>query len=546
MKKKSVDILVSGMKKEVKRSTEGLKSPRHPKPYFISYLVRDVDSFNAWARYGALNHQKSDHTRQCYADVRVGSYAYDQVTKGGLSDNSDEEESYELIDLPVEDDEDSLRFCLWRLTDAKYREAVKAYHNRKARDVSFLDENKKLASFSARKKAQSRDSLKRLSVDKEKVIKLIKKLSKLFKDFSHIKNAYVEFSADLETKIFVSSEGVERVWQVFNYQLTIYMWHLTKKSNEDASLVYHFSDLDELPSFSTVKKEILERVEILSEFDQADLLTSYAGPVLLSPKAAGLLIHEVAGHRLEGSRLLSDDEGRTFKDKIGKKIMHEGLSLYDDPSLKSWKGRSLVGAYKFDDEGCPPEKVTLVEDGVLRGFLNTRSPCMKKSVASNGHARNQNFERPISRMANLVIQSKGGKAFAELKKDLIEEIKRRKIPFGIILYDVEGGETGTEAYNFQAFMGEITLAVKVFPNGKEKYVRGVDFVGTPLSSLNHIVAVGNEQYVDNGYCGAESGTIPVSTVAPSLLLSNLELQAKDPTKVTQYKLPLPWFDSKKK
>ena len=171
---------------------------------------------------------------------------------------------------------------------------------------------------------------------------------------------------------------------------------------------------------------------------------------------------------------------------------------------------------------------------------------MKKSVASNGHARNQNFERPISRMANLVIQSKGGKAFAELKKDLIEEIKRRKIPFGIILYDVEGGETGTEAYNFQAFMGEITLAVKVFPNGKEKYVRGVDFVGTPLSSLNHIVAVGNEQYVDNGYCGAESGTIPVSTVAPSLLLSNLELQAKDPTKVTQYKLPLPWFDSKKK
>ena len=159
--------------------------------------------------------------------------------------------------------------------------------------------------------------------------------------------------------------------------------------------------------------------------------------------------------------------------------MHEDISIYDDPTLKKHSGQSLAGTYPYDDEGMPSKKVTLVQDGVLKDFLTTRSPLKKSGHESNGHARNQGFERPISRMANLIIESSSNNSWDDLKAQLIEEIKDKKLPFGIILLSVEGGETDTEVYDFQAFKGEITLAVKIFANGREKFVRGVDFVGTP-------------------------------------------------------------------
>ena len=542
MKESSAKLVAECMKHEIKRSMANLKSKGHPRPYYVSYLLREDSSYSVWGRYGALFSERKDKKRQCFADVRVGSYSYDHTLKGGLTDNSDEAESYELIEMPVEDSKDALMFSLWRLTDARYREAVKSYHTRKARDVSYLDSNKKLPSFLAAKPAKSYLKTKTFQVDEAKYRRLIKNASQVFKKYPEIKNSYVEFHASLETKVFVSSEGIERLFQSANYQLVVYMWFLNKKCNEDFTLNYHVADQKELPTLSQVKKDIEKKIETLYDLQKGDQLTSYAGPVLLCAKPAGLFIHEVVGHRLEGSRLLSDDEGRTFKDKIGQKVMHEGITIYDNPTLTKFEGRSLVGAYPFDDEGTKSKKTLLIEKGVLRSFLTTRSPIKARNHQSNGHARNQSYERPISRMGNMIIQTENGLSFADLKKALIEKIKEQNLDFGVILYEVEGGETGTEAYDFQAFLGEITRAVKVFADGREKPIKGVDFVGTPLSSLKNIIAVGKDLELDNAYCGAESGTVPVSTISPPLLLSNLELQAKDPAKVTQYKLPLPWVE----
>ena len=542
MRKSSVNKVMQALRKELSRSMKELKAPGHPRPYYMSYLFRDIVSFEVWARYGAVCSNKEENKRNCYADVRVGSYSYDNVTKGGLNDNSTENESYELIEFPIEDSEDAIRFGLWRLTDAKYREAVSQFHGRKSRDVSYLDQNKAIPSFQKVQPTAESSRLKSKALDKEYFKELVKKSSKLFKDYSDIKSSFCEFNSEIVTKMFISSEGVEKVWQQEVFTLSAYMWYHTKKVNQDYTLVYTTSNLDELPDLKTFKKDIVEKIEGLYALEKSHEMTSFAGPVLLAPKPAGLFIHEVVGHRLEGNRLLSENEGRTFKDRVGQKIMHEGLSIYDDPSLKKYEGRSLVGHFPFDDEGIPTQKTELVEQGVLKGFLTTRSPIKKSRHGSNGHARNHVHERPISRMGNLIIESIGGQSWDDLKQLLIEEIKAKKAPYGFILLEVEGGETETEAYDFQAFLGEITTAVKVFPTGREVPVRGVDFVGTPLSSLANIVAVGDSYHVDNGFCGAESGTIPVSTVSPALLLSNLELQLKSPAKVTQYALPLPWFE----
>ena len=546
MKKASVNKVTQALKKELGRSMKELKAPGHPRPYYISYLFRDSQTIEIWARYGAICNDKKENKRNCYTDVRVGSYGYDHVTKGGLSDNSTESESYELLELPVEDSEDAIRFCLWRLTDAKYREAVSQFHGRKSRDVSYLDQNKALPSFQKVKGDKLASPVKNLKIDTDHYKNLVKKASEVFKAYPEIKSSFCEFNSEVVTKIYVNSEGCEKVWQQCIFSLSAYMWYHSKKVNQDYTHVVHTADLNELPDLRTFKKQIVEKIESLYALEKSHEMTSFAGPVLLAPKPAGLFIHEVVGHRLEGNRLLSENEGRTFKDRVGQKIMHGDLSIYDDPSKKSFNKQSLVGHFPFDDEGVPSQKSLLVERGVLKDFLTTRSPIKKTKHGSNGHARNHYHERPISRMGSLFIESHDGKSWEEMKALLIAEIKAKKLPYGFILQEVEGGETETEAYDFQAFLGEITTAFKVYPNGKEVPVRGVDFVGTPLSSLANIMAVGNSYHVDNGFCGAESGTIPVSTVSPALLLSNLELQLKSPAKVTQYALPLPWFEKKKK
>lgn len=534
--------ILDAMRVELDRSIKRLKVPGHPKPYFISYLARDIRAFSVMARYGSLVQKKADHRRPCYVDVRVGNYQYDHVVKGGLTDNSDEAESFDLIDLPVETGEDSLRFSLWRLTDSRYREAVRAFHERKSRDVSYLDENRQFPSFEKQKPAKTILSLQDFNIDAEAVEHLVREASKVFKEHEEIKNSYIEFNAEWHTKFFISSEGVERVWQEPLIHMTAYMWFHNKQSNLESSLVFHTKDPSEIPTLDVLKQKLKARVQQLKEIAKGERMTSYAGPVLMAPGPAGLFIHEVLGHRLEGCRLLSDDEGRTLKDKLGKRITHRDLTIYDDPTMEKMQGQTLVGSYPFDDEGTPAERVDLIEGGVLKSFLTTRSPLKKTAHKNNGHARNQTFERPMSRMGNLVVESASQNTFADMRQLLLDEIKKRKLPYGIILYEVEGGETGTEAYNFQAFKGDITACAKLLPNGREVFVRGVDFVGTPMSSLANILAVGNDYLVDNSFCVAESGSIPVSTVSPSILLSNLELQAKDPSTLAQYALPLPWHD----
>ena len=122
---------------------------------------------------------------------------------------------------------------------------------------------------------------------------------------------------------------------------------------------------------------------------------------------------------------------------------------------------------------------------------------------------------------------------------LIDEVRKTNKEYGILVLDAEGGETATDSYDFQAFMGEVSLAAQVWKNGKINLIRNINFVGTPLSVINEFVATGNSLFRQNSYCGAESGMIPVSTTSPALLLRNLELQSQDQNRYKSYILPMP-------
>lgn len=536
-----IDILISILKKDCKRALK-MKVRGFPKPYYCSFLLRDIQWFNTWASSGSMYRRRSDHTRNVYSDIRVNRYGYDQVTDGGLHDNDDELESYNHIKVPIDDKVHAgLRIALWRLSEAKFREALTDYNNKVSNSLSTLDANKKLKSFIQLPAFKSIKYKRAELIDEAKWVNFCKKASKWLSELKYVSSNYVEFDATQETKIFVSSENRVIVQHKEIFSLIATIRNLTKEGYFiEQEIVLNCTTQKELYDMRSFKKEALKKYNTLLELIDAKKIHSFSGPVLLSPKASGLLFHEAIGHRLEGSRLLSSGEGKTFKGSIGKNILNVDLDIYDDPNIKSFKGKNCVGSYDYDDEGVKSKKAELVKGGKLVGFLNTRSELPLKGMqVLNGHARNRGFQRPISRMGVTVVESKNGFLFKELKEQLLAEIKRQKKPYGLIVYQTLGGETETASYDFQAFSGEISYAVLLYQNGKEELVRGVDFVGTPLQALNNIIAVGSELELDNHFCGAESGFIPVSTISPAVLLSNLELQAKDEAQVTPYILPRP-------
>ena len=531
---------VTALSEECQRQKKFLKVPGYPRPYYISYLLRDVDTIQIWGRLGNINQQTIQPSRNAYCDVRVGAYRFDQVTEGGLDDHDTESEPYEHVEMPVGNDTDALKFHLWKLTDSRYRQAVRYFLRRKSHRITYVDPNSDVPSFRRSKPQKDLSFQPFPELDVPYFRELVSKSSHVPKRFTAIKNSLVELRVRDTTRVFVNSEGSQLVDQSRVCELVCDLWLLTSSGDGVAARVVHITpSTEDLPDLKTFSDEIEAKIELLHRLAAAPTLKSYAGPVLLAPGPAGILFHEVLGHRLEGSRLLSTREGQTFARDLGKMILPKEISVIDDPTATHCGGVPAVGHYRYDDEGQPAQRVTLVDRGRLVDFLSGRAPIRRGSGRSNGHARNEYHERPISRMANLVVEVDGGISHDDLKARFIEEIKRQRQPFGILVLDAEGGETATESYDFQAFMGQVAVAVQVWADGRENLIRNVNFVGTPLQALRNIIAVGNIARCDNAFCGAESGVVPVSTTCPAVLMANLELQASDQRKFTQYVLPMP-------
>jgi predicted Zn-dependent protease len=278
----------------------------------------------------------------------------------------------------------------------------------------------------------------------------------------------------------------------------------------------------------------------LAALRTAPAIDPYTGPAILEPEAAGVLFHEAVGHRLEGDRIEDDKEGQTYKGQVGQRVLPPFLTVVDDPTLERAGGVALNGSYAFDEEGVPARRTVLVKDGRLETYLLSRKP-VKPFERSNGHGRSQGARQPVARMANLVVESSRRVPWPELKKRLMAEARRQGKPFGLVIRDITGGNTNTASWGYQAFKGTPRLVLRVdAKTGKEELVRGVELVGTPLTSVNKVLATSEEPRVFNGYCGAESGYVPVATVAPAVLVGEIELQRVARANDRSPILPSPW------
>lgn len=519
---------LAAMKQELGESMSKLRLGEHEAPYHVGYQLKRLRGHGIVARYGAVMESRARDEARLFVDVRVGDYAAD--SSEGTSDSpfffSEGEGAtyYASTNAPLEGHTDALRTALWLLTDQKYKEALSSWLKGKAQAV-YAPEERSVGSFTREAPVRFYQPPLPFRLDVEKWEDATRALSALLASHEGLIDSEVRLSADHELRLQVNSEGTELITEVALFSL-----HLQAVARaEDGELLdnsrsFYAPTAAGLPALEELREAAGEMVAELQALRVAPVIDPYTGPAILAPEAAGVLFHETVGHRLEGERLGDDHEGRTFKGQVGKRVIPPFLSVEDDPTRADFEGTPLNGHYLYDDQGVAAQRAALIEGGVLKSYLLSRKP-VEGFERSNGHGRAQGNRSPVARMANLLVRSKKTVSPARLRQMLIAEAKKANKPYALLIKDMTGGNTNTSTYGYQAFKGVPRLVYRIdVETGEEELVRGVEIVGTPLASINKIVATSDEYGVFNGFCGAESGYVPVAAIAPAALISEIELQ----------------------
>ena len=531
----SKDTTLNTMQKEIERSMKVLKKQKPP-VYFLSYMITDSKTYSYSSSLGKINEQNISDTALLDIDVRVGSEKMDNTRpiKGyrlGYGESSSRL-------TPIEQNSKVLQNVLWQATEKAVKNAQSDYEKVKSNSASASTRSDDSDDFSApfAKKTNFCKTLEPLTFNEREIIDLINEYSSLFKGKNFILSSEVFFAIEDKTVFFVDSQGNK----MRRPQRLVRLGYSLQTLNNDGMQLsrnnnYDSFDVNNLPAKEKVKADIIKSIEELRILQNAPVAEPFHGPVILSGRAAGVFFHEILGHRMEGSRQKDDKFGQTFTGKINQQVISPLISVYDDPTMATFEGVDLRGHYLYDDEGAKAENVTLIENGILKNFLMARSP-IKNFPKSNGHGRKAAGKKVISRMGNTYVKASETISPEELKIKLKEEVKRQNKPYGLYIEDISGGFTMIDTSSPQAFKVNPLLVYKVYPDDRpDEIIRGVDIVGTPLASFNKIIAAGNDYQVFNGSCGAESGWVPVSAIAPSLLISEIEIEKVNKSSA---KLPL--------
>jgi predicted Zn-dependent protease len=521
--KQAAPVLMDAMTAELHRAFTSLGKQGDDKqlpPYFLSYAVADASAVSIRAQYGALADSSVNHVRVADVQVRLGDPKLDN-THG-----THRASAVTTLQLPLTDDREALGRTLWLATNTGYGKALDNFLRVKTEAEVRAKEEDTSPDFSQEApQTYFGKPAPLVVVDMPAWEKRVSALSKVFREFPDVYQNMVMLTVQNETDYFASSEGSRVVAPHLQARLVVFaMTRADDGMDLYRAQTFEAETVDGLPAQPELEAAMRELGKSLEALRKAPVTQPFDGPVILSGRAAAVFFHEVLGHRLEGQRQRGDEEGQTFTKEVGKEVLPTFLSVADDPTATKFGTTSLSGTYEYDDEGQKARRVDLIQDGVLKTFLMSRLP-IASFGASNGHGRASTGHVPTGRQGNLIVTSTKSVPEAELRKQLIDEAKKQEKPYGLYFEDISSGFAVTQRSSPQAFSVVPLVVWRVYVDGRpDELVRGVSIVGTPLAAMKKILATGDKSEVFNGECGAESGTILVSAVAPAMLLSEMETQ----------------------
>jgi TldD protein len=525
---KAGDFLLNLMKEEMNREMAVLKTRDIP-AYYIDYRISAVKSAVLQSSFGSMVAANQNQVRVFSANVKVGSYELDNTHHESGMEVPEMPRFSGINLIPVDDDPLVIKKEMWQSTQQAYRGAMDSYKAIRTA-LSSKPKKEKLPDFtkeipSVYYEAQDADLVAQWN--KSEWENKVKKYSGLFSPAADFISAEATFRIETERKYFVSTEGTE----IVQNQAFCYLYISGSIRADDGDILpltksYYAPSPAGMPSEEVIAQDIAELMRKLRLLKKAPLAEPYTGPAILYAQTAGVFFHEIFGHRVEGHRLRSEFDGQTFKEKINEQVLPKSLDVIFDPTISKYDGKQLNGFYQYDDEGVKGQRVKAVEKGVLKNFLMSRTP-LENFATSNGHGRSSLGMNPVSRQSNLIVENSKPVSMDDLRKMLIKECLKQGKKYGYFFKDVVGGFTTTDRYNPNAFNIFPTEVYRVYTDGRpDELVRGVDLIGTPLSMFAEITAAGDTKDVFIGFCGAESGSVPVSAVAPSLFVRRIETQKK--------------------
>jgi TldD protein len=500
----SADPLLEAMREELERSKTHLKMENVPAPYYIEYHLWDVDQYDAEAAFGALRQDQRNHARSIRVVVRVGDYKQDSYGPGNVGVNI----------APIDDNPLALRRQLWLATDQAFKAATEALAAKKAA-LREYSAPQPFDDFARAPKVESIGPIVKLEFDPQPWRGGLEKATALFRGDPRIESLSATFRGRAVNQYFVNTEGSTARGGYTVYYLAIAAsTQAADGMRLERSPYFASATLRELPTPEEFVADATKAVQTLKDLREAPVVEEdYLGPVLFSPDAATDIFYGMVGGNILGRRPDPGQSARTVGDYAANykgRVLPAFLSIEDDPTTKTFRGKSLIGSYEMDAEGVHAEKVSVIQDGMLVNYLLGREP-IRDFPESNGHGRAAPSQLASPSIGNLIVQPKQTLSALELKQKLIDMCREDGKEYG---YRVEtlGGKF------------EPRLLYRVYvKDGREELVRGGVFDKLDTRTLrNDLVAAGNDPLVSN-----REGLIPTTVISPSILFDDLEVKRTD-------------------
>jgi len=502
------DPLLEALLTELDRSKAQLKMDQVAAPYYIEYRVNDVDEYQAEAAFGAVRESQRVRYRVLRVVVRIGDYKQDSYYNQGMGETNI---------LPLDNDPIALRHQIWLATDEAYKAAGEALTEKQAALKQFSAETNPVDDFAKAPVVAAVEPTVSLQVDAAAWKKTLEDVTSLYRQYPDVQSVSASARFSAVNEYLVNSEGTVTRSGKKTYNVTL---NSSAQAADGMRLsrnpFWMVAKGEELPTRDALLADARKTLDTLVALRQAPIVEEeYRGPVLFAPDAANDVVASLVGANVLGRKPQLGRPNRTvgaFATSFKTRVLPDFLTVVDDPTLRDFQGKSLVGTYEVDDDGVKAQPVTLVDNGTLINYLVGRQP-IRDFPASNGHGRAGTGTYPAPNLGVLLLKSKEAQSPQELKKRVIQMITDQGKPYG---YRVETLGPGNSP----------RLLYRVYPDGHEELVRGAVFSELDVRALrSDLIAVGNDPLVSN-----RTGGIATTVISPSLLFDELEVKRADTSK----------------
>ena len=514
----AADPILTAMQQELAREKADLVIPGMQRPYFIQYRLEDIQSYDAIASYGALTRESENHQRVVRVEVRIGSDVSDSSSARG-------DGSLELA--PGDGDPAALKYALWSATDDAYKNALRAYAAKQATLKTFQSAPT-ANDFTPAKAVTLIEPVVTLTLDREDWKHRLIEASGLFASSPETRGfaEAVEYSSASLNALVVNRYTVNTDGTVLRHGYAGYSETVSVGGQAPDGMELGRSNgtvaatAAGLESAAALNKRTIDDLVSFNELRHAPTVDpeDYHGPVLFSGDASADVFNRLFVPNVEADRPDMGTSARTqgaYQSSYKTPVLPAFLSVVDDPTMRSFEGHALLGAYKVDDEGVPVEPVDVVVHGKLMNYLIGRQP-VKDFPESNGHGRAALGQAAHSRAGVIVIKSSEPLTAEALRAKLLALAK----------------EQGRDVYEVETMNGELAprLLYRVSPDGKRTLVRGAIFDELDQRAIRSgILAAGGKPYI-----AQQVGMLPETTIAPELLFADITVKRANEE---QQKLP---------